>query len=241
MSSFVALDFPTSTGSNLLKFSTNVLSDLALKFPEEAQERIYKSVPALTKPHQEVRYSTYCGLAPVVVFVAYVLGPRLATISVGLFLLSGLLGPVFGFYPFASGGGLDYYLQPGFGYLIGLLASAYICGKLTRNKRTSLSQVVGLSAGILAMHLIGAGYLFGAYLYFYLVEGSKTYLEWQPWIFGYLRNLTWYALPYDFALSILLVGVAFPFRWLAKHLMAPDVGPPPNQVRSSRQQLKELV
>ncbi|MBX9693874.1 MAG: biotin transporter BioY, partial [Cyanobacteria bacterium] len=190
-------------------------------------------------PHEEVRYSSYCAIGPCVIFVSYVLGPALGALAVLVYLLVGSIGPILHLFPFAAGGGLDYHLQPSFGYLLGCLLAALACGKITCGRRTSLTQLLGMSAGLVVMHLTGAAYLFGSYLYFYIAEGSKTYLEWQPWIFGYLRNLTWYSLPYDFIFSLLLIGCAFPFRWLASNLTAPDLGPP--REAKYRQRVEEFV
>ncbi|HMP51291.1 MAG TPA: hypothetical protein PKD05_07015, partial [Candidatus Melainabacteria bacterium] len=46
-----------------------------------------------------------------------------------------------------------------------------------------------------------------------------------PWIFQYIRNLTWYSLPYDVIFAFLLVGLAFPLRWLVKTLTVPYDSP----------------
>ncbi len=65
--------------------------------------------------------------------------------------------------PFASGGGLDYYSQPGFGYL-------------------SVRQVGALIGGLLTVHSIGLLYLMGSALVFSLLEGAAR-PEWLPWGF----------------------------------------------------------
>ena len=57
-----------------------------------------------------------------VLLAGLMLNKRLAGVSVGVYLLIGLAGvPVF-----ASGGGPSYLLRPGFGYLLGFAASAYL-------------------------------------------------------------------------------------------------------------------
>jgi len=116
-----------------------------------------------------------------------------------------------------------------------------LCGWITNRRRTSLTQVVGVAAGIIAIHAAGCAYLICSYLYFYVFEGSKAYLEWQPWIFQYLRNLSWYALPYDAVFALAAVGVAFPFRWLVNTLTITDAGPPPKKVKYDRRALEELA
>ncbi|MDZ4835320.1 MAG: biotin transporter BioY [Candidatus Melainabacteria bacterium] len=239
--SFTCFEVPTGTGSNLVKYAHREVRNLVLTAPAEAQSKIRQYVPAIFDEPQSIRYSTYVPLAPTAVAIGYILGARLALWAVGLFLVLGFFGPTLGVYPLASGGGLNYYLEPGFGYLLGMLAAATMCGWITNQRRTSLTQMTGIGAGLLSLHLIGVLYLIGTYLYFYVLEGSKSYLEWQPWIFQYARNLSWYALPYDFVLAFMLVGLAFPFRWLVDTLVSSDATPAPKKVRYDRKALDELV
>lgn len=57
-----------------------------------------------------------------------VLGERLGTLAVAVYVLMGLIGiPVF-----ASGGGPGYLFQPTFGYLLGFILQAWFCGKFSR-------------------------------------------------------------------------------------------------------------
>lgn len=80
-----------------------------------------------------------------VLMAGLILGSRLGMISVGVYLIIGLMGiPVF-----AAGGGIGYVLRPSFGYLIGFLLSAYSVGKLSEKadgkfKSYFLSCIVGL-------------------------------------------------------------------------------------------------
>ena len=56
-----------------------------------------------------------------------ILGSRLGAISVGIYIILGLIGvPVF-----TSGGGPGYVLQPTFGYLIGFMVGAYVVGRFS--------------------------------------------------------------------------------------------------------------
>jgi biotin transport system substrate-specific component len=239
--SFTCFELPTGTGSNLVKYAHREARNYALMTPPDVQTKIKQYAPAIFEEPQQIRYSTYVPVAPTAILIGYVLGPRLGLWAIGLFLTLGIAGPLLGVYPLASGGGLNYYLEPGFGYLLGMLGAAGFCGWITMSRRTSLTQVVGTAAGILALHASGCAYLILSYLYFYVFEGSKAYLEWQPWIFQYLRNLSWYALPYDVVLAIAAVGVAFPFRWLVNTLTVTDAGPAAKKVKYDRKALEELV
>lgn len=88
------------------------------------------------------------------------LGGRLGAISVGVYLVMGLVGlPIF-----TEGGGLGYLLKPTFGYLIGFCIAAYVTGKLTECR-----EVVSLKK-ILAANFIGLAivYLAGM-VYYYMI------------------------------------------------------------------------
>lgn len=239
--SFTSLNLPTATGSNLLNAAHIEVRKLALLLPEQAQEKIRQYAPSVFVEPKTPRYSNYTPMAPAAVLAGYVLGPRLALCAMALFLGIGMLGPWLGIYPLAAGGGVKYFLEPGFGYILGMVAASFVSGFLTLNKRTSLSQLLGIVLGLAALHLTGIVYLIGTYLYCYIFEGSKTYLEWQPFMFQYLRNLSWYAIPYDFAFAFLAVGIAFPFRWLVNNLTSTDAGQPPKRMKYNRKALEEMA
>lgn len=60
-----------------------------------------------------------------VLITGIVLGPKLGSLSIALYVLIGLIG----FPVFAAGGGLAYITRPSFGYLIGFIACSYVVGK----------------------------------------------------------------------------------------------------------------
>lgn len=93
------------------------------------------------------------------------LGAKLGALSVGLYILMGLLGlPVF-----AEGGGIVYLFKPSFGYLIGFGVAAYVTGLIAN------SETAPAYPRLLAANFIGLGivYLFGM-VYCYLI--SNFYL-----------------------------------------------------------------
>lgn len=76
----------------------------------------------------------------------FLLGPRVGTLSVVIYLLLGLLGiPVY-----AHGGGIAYLLRPTYGFLIGFAAAAFLAG-IVRGKIKKHSVVRYLIGGELAM------------------------------------------------------------------------------------------
>ncbi len=93
-----------------------------------------------------------------VLLAAFLLGAKLGTISVLVYLIIGLVGlPVF-----AAGGGPQYVLRPGFGFLLGFLLAAFIIGLLMeKTKANKLWQYILISAvGEFVYYLVGAVYFY---------------------------------------------------------------------------------
>ena len=120
------------------------------------------------------------------------LGGKNGSISVGVYLLLGLLGlPVF-----ASGGGLSYVLNPTFGYLIGFFAGAYLTGKIANaSPQPSFQRLLtACFSGLLVVYLFGMIYYYGI---------SNFYLD-SPigllplFLYGFIL-----AVPGDIALCVL--------------------------------------
>ncbi len=226
---FTCLEVPVPAGKNIRASVEKAIAVVQASIPQQLKEKAAKYVPAINNVPQvqapaEIRYSIYTPQTPVAIFVGYTLGWPIATIACATFLVMGLLGPFFNFHPFASGGGVNYYLEPGFGYLLGMVAATWAVGYITRNSRTSLNQALALLAGLAAVHVIGLAYLLGTCVVLAVVEGSGVQPGWQQWLFQEFRNLSWYQLPYDALFGVLAVGAGFPVRWLSGRLIAPDIG-----------------
>lgn len=90
-----------------------------------------------------------------------VLGGRLGAMAVGTYVLMGLVGiPVF-----AAGGGPSYILSPTFGYLLGFIVQAYVCGSLSRHIARPRTMTL-LGVNLVGMAIV---YLFGL-VWFYVVS-----------------------------------------------------------------------
>lgn len=85
-------------------------------------------------------------------------GKNAGVLSQVAYLILGLSG----FQIFAHGGGLGYFQEPSFGYLLGFVPGAWICGYLAFRTPLKLESL-GLSclAGLAAIHLVGLSYLGG--------------------------------------------------------------------------------
>ncbi len=242
-SAFCALDLPTATGRNLASYGHAQLDAVVAAAPVAWQQRIFEKIPKLncaSLEHPQIRTSLYCPQAALCIFVGYILGPTLGAISAAMFVLLGLLGPFIGLHPLAEGGGLTYYAHPGFGYLLGMILATWVVGRITLNTRSSLSQLAALAAGLASVHVTGVVYLLGCCLVYYLAD-AKSALEWQPWVFELIRNLTWYQLPYDVLFGLGFIGIGFPFRWLARMLTSADIASKLKAPRMSARAIEELV
>ena len=86
------------------------------------------------------------------------LGSRLGSISVGVYLIIGLIGiPVF-----TKGGGIGYIFQPTFGYLIGFMIGSYITGRIVEKyeKPSFLNILVAGLSGLSIVYLLGVPYFY---------------------------------------------------------------------------------
>ena len=212
LSSFVVLQLPTGTGHNLANYSRLQAQTAIGWLPETARTRVYGLLPELKAPVKSIRFDSYSIQAPTAIFLGYVFGNPIAPLAVALFILAGILGPMFGVYLFASGGGWEYYTQPGFGYLIGLIAASLVVATITRGPRTSLRQFAGLLLGLFCQQFIGIVYVLGSSLAFAFSDQGPSGPSWLPWVFEQIRNLSWYPLPYDAIFGLVLIGLGFPAR-----------------------------
>ncbi len=87
------------------------------------------------------------------------LGGRKGALSVGVYILRGLVGlPVF-----AEGGGFWYILKPSFGYLLGFMLAAYVTGRMVERKGR-------LSTGwVMAVNFLGLFIVYAAGMIYYYV------------------------------------------------------------------------
>lgn len=222
--SFISLPLPTATGQNLQNFGQSATAAFVNSLPSNWQYQLRQKLPAVTDLQpQQVRYSSYVPIIPLAVLTGYVLAMPLAPAATICWLLLGFIGPITGTYLFASGGGIDYWREPGFGYLLGLIAAAWFAGRIVPSERKSWRQLVASFGGVLLTHAFGLIWLLGSSIAILLTEGDSVYYKWQPFLGEQIRNLSWYQLPYDLLFAVLLVALAFPLRWLTNILTAPDI------------------
>ncbi len=147
---------------------------------------------------------------PLALMIGAFLGPFMGAASVLLFLLIGLTA-----YPvFANGGGWGYLLEPGFGYLLGMLVSACFLGQSfhkafhkrdSRHEHLSRSlKIVKLTlVAVLMLHIIGVVYWLGLSF-----AGQSAWLD----LPGGLLRLTVETLPYDILATAVFLGLVRQLR-----------------------------
>lgn len=143
----------------------------------------------------------YIPQVPIVLFIGALLGPRIGLLSALIYLAAGLAG----FPVFASGGGLDYYKQPGFGYILGYFVAIYLTGSILRAKASVYSILRAGIIGILAVHLVGIIYLLASILMF-----KNSLYSVMNWILA----LSGIQIPYDIIIGFIAISLARPIRGL---------------------------
>ena len=123
-----------------------------------------------------------------------ILGPRLGALTLGIYLLTGLLG----FPVFAGGGGIDYFKEPTFGYLISLPLNAFFSGWFYEKNQ----KLLALFIPIMTTHLFGI---------IYLLLFNLSWLE-----IGWYMSFSMIA--YDLIFAFLLIPVLPFFVFLLREL-----------------------
>lgn len=91
---------------------------------------------------------------PIIMFICSILGKRMALTSVLLYLIIGLF-----FVPvFALGGGIRYFGEYGFGYILAYIPALLIAGKLL-DKYSFLDMIKATLAGVFTIHICGILYM----------------------------------------------------------------------------------
>ena len=101
-----------------------------------------------------------------------------ATAQIAYLVLGLLLFQFFGLPIFAQGGGLDYVHEPTFGYLVGFIPAAWICGYLAFQETPKLERLAFSSlSGLGVIHLFGLSYLTLGSLLGWLKATAAPYWE----------------------------------------------------------------
>ena len=131
---------------------------------------------------------------PVLLFICSALGKKMAITSVCLYILIGLF-----FLPvFALGGGLRYFGQYSFGYILAYIPAVVIAGNFLNKKYSFLYMFLASISGVLIIHFIGSIYM----ILIALIKHSGF-----EFIKSWLCAQSGLKIIYDFIFSFLLVLV----------------------------------
>jgi biotin transport system substrate-specific component len=133
-----------------------------------------------------------------VLLIGCVAGRNAAVMSQIAYLALGLAG----FPIFSQGGGLGYLGQPAFGYLLGFVPGAWLCGYLAFRSLPKIEWLIGCCmAGLLAIHTTGMAYLTVLY-------GLRLVPNWL----GAIGQYSLQPLPGQIGVVCAVTVVAFLFR-----------------------------
>ncbi len=129
-------------------------------------------------------------------------GGSAALLSQVVYLALGLFGlPIFD-----RGGGWEYMLEPHFGYLLGFLVGAWLCGYLAFKKSVKIDRLIfSCFAGLLSIHLVGVVY----FVILYIFRGASLGLD------SLAQGIYVYSiapLPGQIAVSCVVVAIAYLMR-----------------------------
>ncbi|MFH0703173.1 MAG: biotin transporter BioY [bacterium] len=176
-----------------------------LTIPEEAFLHPIDFFSNIKSANEIMKVCYYIPQIPSILFIGALLGPRIGLIAIFIYIVLGLAGlPIF-----ASGGGINYYSQLGFGYILGYLASVYLVGNILSAKINTYSIFRATIVGVFSIHLVGIVYL----ICLMLLQQSSILL-----ILGWIWAQSGIQLPYDLFIGFIAISLARSARsifWMA--------------------------
>jgi biotin transport system substrate-specific component len=131
-------------------------------------------------------------------------GKRAAVLSQIAYLILGLTR----FPVFTQGGGLDYIYQPSFGYLLGFIPGAWVCGSLAFRLPSRLESLAfSCLCGLFAIHATGLGYLIATYILRWVDINALSFPQ-------AVLNFSIYPIPGQLAVVCAVTVLAFALRHL---------------------------
>ncbi|MDD3150160.1 MAG: biotin transporter BioY [Candidatus Gastranaerophilales bacterium] len=141
-----------------------------------------------------IKYFYYIPQIPVTLMVGAILGPSMGVFAVLIYIIAGLFGlPIF-----ASGGGISYVANSGFGYILGYLFGVFFSSKILRGKFSFKKLLFATISGILWIHIVGIIYM-----------SIVLLIKQQPFIslFGWIWVVTGMQILYDLIFSFITLYI----------------------------------
>ncbi|MBD2055642.1 biotin transporter BioY [Oculatella sp. FACHB-28] len=131
-------------------------------------------------------------------------GKRAAALSQIAYLILGLTR----FPVFTQGGGLDYIYQPSFGYLLGFIPGAWVCGSFAFRLPSRLESLAfSCLSGLFIIHATGLGYLIATYMLRWVDINALSFPQ-------AVLNFSIYPIPGQLAVVCAVTVLAFALRHL---------------------------
>nr|WP_242042604.1 MULTISPECIES: biotin transporter BioY [unclassified Leptolyngbya] len=131
-------------------------------------------------------------------------GKRAAALSQIAYLILGLTR----FPVFTQGGGLDYIYQPSFGYLLGFIPGAWVCGSFAFRLPSRLESLAfSCLSGLFTIHATGLGYLIATYMLRWVDINALSFPQ-------AVLNFSIYPIPGQLAVVCAVTVLAFALRHL---------------------------
>lgn len=131
---------------------------------------------------------------PAIMMVCSVLGKRMAVTTTILYILAGLLFvPIFGL-----GGGITYFSEFGFGYILGYIPAVVFAGNILHKKYSFPNMIKASILSVLMIHLIGILYM--------LIIAMFKHAD-SSFIGGWIAAQSGLKIIYDIILSFLAIMI----------------------------------
>lgn len=132
---------------------------------------------------------------PAVMFVIGLLGRKLSMTSIIIYILTGLfIIPVF-----ALGGGISYFKEFGFGYILAYLPAAFLAGTILKENFKFTGIIKASLIGVITIHLIGL---------IYMLIISQFRHEGFEFIYGWIMSQSLLKISYDLVISAIALLLA---------------------------------
>ena len=104
--------------------------------------------------HHFIKTYQYIPQLPVVFFIVALMGRKFGILSILLYIILGLFFPIF-----ALGGGVQYFFEYGFGYILAFLPAIFFAGTILKGKTDFLRILMVAVVGVLTIHILGILYM----------------------------------------------------------------------------------
>ena len=96
----------------------------------------------------------YIPQIPMIFFIVALLGRKFGILAICGYILLGMFFPIF-----ALGGGITYFFEYGFGYILAYIPAIFFTGTLLKVKTDFLRIILMAALGVLAIHVLGVLYM----------------------------------------------------------------------------------